>query len=93
MQKQVAAGEQQITFAVWLIKNSNSKKNGEKAAKLEKSWSILCLCSDLVPVNPPTLQDEHYLLTVFIEPVCVCVCLSCGYVNVVFCLGVSMIVE
>lgn len=40
---------------------------------------MLCLCSDLVPVNPPTLHDEHYLHTVFIEPfgiclrVCVCV--------------------
>lgn len=39
---------------------------------------MLCLCSDLVPVNPPTLHDEHYLHTVFIEPfgICLCVCMD-----------------
>ena len=41
---------------------------------------MLCLCSDLVPVNPPTLHDEHYLHTVFIEPIRVCFCVSrCVY--------------
>lgn len=46
---------------------------------------MLCLCSDLVPVNPPTLHDEHYLHTVFIEPIRVCFCVSrCVYECVMF---------
>lgn len=47
---------------------SNNMKNGKKSSYIGESYSMLCLCSDLVPVNPPTLHDEHYLHTVFIEP-------------------------
>lgn len=46
---------------------------------------MLCLSSDLVPVNPPTLHDEHYLHTVFIEPFGVCLCAQAGVnMNVIF---------
>ena len=55
---------------------------------------MLCLSSDLVPVNPPTLHDEHYLHTVFIEPFGVCLCAQAGVnMNVIFvCVCVCMCV-
>lgn len=52
---------------------TTTTKNEEKGCWVGEQLK-LCLCSDLVPVNPPTLHDEHYLHTVFIEPFGVCLC-------------------
>lgn len=62
---------------------TTTTKNEEKGCWVGEQLK-LCLCSDLVPVNPPTLHDEHYLHTVFIEPLwCVSLCVSrCVCMNV-----------
>lgn len=51
--------------------DDNNNKKEEKGGWVGEQ---LKLCSDLVPVNPPTLRDEHSLHSVFIEPFRVCLC-------------------